>query len=55
LPINKPILASLNKMLSKHSADAGFGQFVNILEWVCFRQDLSLSPKPASLNLGDSG
>ncbi|MEB3220269.1 MAG: transposase [Nostocales cyanobacterium 94392] len=24
-------------MLSKHSADAGFGQFVSILEWVCFR------------------
>jgi putative transposase len=27
-------------MLSKHSADAGFGQFVNILEWVCFRRDV---------------
>jgi putative transposase len=27
-------------MLSKHSADAGFGQFVNILEWVCFRNDV---------------
>jgi putative transposase len=27
-------------MLSKHSADAGFGQFVNILEWVCFRSDV---------------
>ncbi len=27
-------------MLSKHSADAGFGQFVNILEWVCFRQNV---------------
>ncbi|MDJ0688417.1 MAG: transposase [Xenococcaceae cyanobacterium MO_188.B32] len=25
-------------MLSKSSADAGFGQFVNILEWVCFRR-----------------
>ena len=25
-------------ILSKHSADAGFGQFVNILEWVCFRR-----------------
>ena len=25
-------------MLSKHSADAGFGQFVTILEWVCFRR-----------------
>jgi putative transposase len=25
-------------MLSKHSADASFGRFVNILEWVCFRQ-----------------
>ncbi|MGL5793694.1 MAG: RNA-guided endonuclease InsQ/TnpB family protein, partial [Waterburya sp.] len=24
-------------LLSKQSADAGFGQFVNILEWVCFR------------------
>lgn len=27
-------------MLSKHSADAGFGQFVNILEWVCSRRDV---------------
>ncbi len=27
-------------LLSKCSADAGFGQFVNILEWVCFRQDV---------------
>lgn len=27
-------------MLSKHSADASFGQFVNILEWVCFRRDV---------------
>ena len=27
-------------MFSKHSADAGFGQFVNILEWVCFRRDV---------------
>ena len=27
-------------MLSKHSADAGFGQFVSILEWVCFRRDV---------------
>ncbi len=27
-------------MLSKHSADAGFGQFVNILEWVCFWRDV---------------
>ena len=27
-------------MLSKHSADAGFDQFVNILEWVCFRSDV---------------
>jgi putative transposase len=27
-------------MLSKHTADAGFGQFVNILEWVCFRRDV---------------
>jgi putative transposase len=26
-------------MLSKSSADFGFGQFVNILEWVCFRTD----------------
>jgi len=30
-------------MLSKHSADAGFGQFVNILEWVCFRRDVYFS------------
>ncbi len=27
-------------MLSKYSADAGFGQFVNLLEWVCFRRDV---------------
>ncbi len=27
-------------MLSRHSADAGFGQFVNILKWVCFRTDV---------------
>ncbi|MGK7947282.1 MAG: RNA-guided endonuclease InsQ/TnpB family protein [Xenococcaceae cyanobacterium] len=27
-------------MLSSSSADAGFGQFVNILEWVCFRNDV---------------
>ena len=27
-------------MLSKYSADAGFGQFVSILEWVCFRRDV---------------
>ena len=26
-------------MLSKHSADAGFGQFVNILQWVCSKTD----------------
>jgi putative transposase len=25
-------------MFSKHSADAGFGQFVNILQWVCFKR-----------------
>lgn len=27
-------------MLSKHSADAGFGQFVNILQWVCFKRNV---------------
>jgi len=27
-------------MLSKHSADAGFGQFLNILRWVCFKRDV---------------
>jgi putative transposase len=27
-------------MLSKHSADAGFGQFVNILQWVCWKRDV---------------
>ena len=27
-------------MLSKSSADAGFGRFVNILKWVCFRRDV---------------
>lgn len=26
-------------MLSKQATDFGFGQFVNILEWVCFRTD----------------
>jgi len=25
-------------MLSKHGADAGFGQFVEILEWVCWKR-----------------
>lgn len=25
-------------IFSKHSADAGFGQFVNILQWVCFKR-----------------
>jgi putative transposase len=27
-------------MLSQHAADAGFGQFVNILEWVCWKRDV---------------
>jgi len=27
-------------MLSKHSADAGFGQFVNIWQWVCWKEDV---------------
>ena len=27
-------------ILSSSSADAGFGQFVNILEWVCFRREV---------------
>ena len=27
-------------MLSKASADAGFGQFVNILQWVCWKTDV---------------
>ncbi|AFZ45351.1 transposase IS891/IS1136/IS1341 family [Halothece sp. PCC 7418] len=27
-------------MLSKHAADAGFGQFVNILQWVCWKRDV---------------
>jgi len=27
-------------MLSKHSADAGFGQFVNILQWVCWKENV---------------
>ena len=30
-------------MLSKSSADAGFGQFVNILEWVCWKTDTYLA------------
>jgi putative transposase len=25
-------------MFSKHSADAAYGQFVNILQWVCFKR-----------------
>lgn len=29
--------------LSKSSADFGFGQFINILEWVCFRTDTYFS------------
>lgn len=27
-------------MLSKHSGDAGFGQFVTILQWVCWKRDV---------------
>ncbi|MGK7925972.1 MAG: RNA-guided endonuclease InsQ/TnpB family protein [Spirulina sp.] len=27
-------------MLSKHAADAGFGQFVTILAWVCWKRDV---------------
>ena len=27
-------------MLSKHTADAGFGQFINILQWVCWKRDV---------------
>jgi len=27
-------------MLSKHSADAGFGQFIKILQWVCWKRDV---------------
>ena len=27
-------------MLSKHSADAAFGKFVNILQWVCWKRDV---------------
>ncbi|MFP4298707.1 MAG: zinc ribbon domain-containing protein [Spirulinaceae cyanobacterium] len=27
-------------LFSKQSADAGFGRFLNILEWVCFRRDV---------------
>ncbi len=27
-------------MLSKHAADAGFGQFINILQWVCWKRDV---------------
>ena len=27
-------------MFSKHSADAGFGQFVKILQWVCFKRSV---------------
>jgi putative transposase len=27
-------------MLSKHAADAGFGQFIEILQWVCWKRDV---------------
>jgi putative transposase len=27
-------------MLSKHTLDAGFGQFINILQWVCWKQKI---------------
>ncbi len=27
-------------MLSKHTLDAGFGQFLNILSWVCWKRDV---------------
>lgn len=27
-------------MLSKHTADAGFGQFIQILQWVCWKRDV---------------
>jgi putative transposase len=27
-------------MLSQHAADAAFGQFVNILQWVCWKRDV---------------
>lgn len=27
-------------MLCKHTLDAGFGQFLNILKWVCFKRDV---------------
>ncbi len=27
-------------ILRRHSADAGFGQFVNILQWVCFKRNV---------------
>ncbi|MFW6264270.1 MAG: RNA-guided endonuclease InsQ/TnpB family protein [Cyanobacteriota bacterium] len=27
-------------MLSQHAADAGFGQFVEILQWVCWKRDV---------------
>lgn len=27
-------------MLSKHTLDAGFGQFINILQWVCWKQQI---------------
>jgi len=30
-------------ILSKHSADAGFGQFVNIVQWVCWKRDVYLA------------
>ncbi len=25
-------------MFSKHTLDAGFGQFINILQWVCWKR-----------------
>ncbi len=31
-------------MLRKHTLDAGFGQFLNILSWVCWKRDVYFAP-----------
>ncbi len=37
---NLNLKAMSRGMLCKHTLDAGFGQFLNILEWVCQRRDV---------------
>ncbi len=37
---NLNLKAMSRGMLCKRALDAGFGQFLNILEWVCFKRDV---------------